>query len=113
MHPLRLQYEVFGPSNPVMSSVKQRPRPSAKRAIRRRPTIPFLALQENMSRQIVDGLEAWRRMVEHVSEQTFHAVYGAPALQAALGIDTKSARPPRKAAKNLLHRALLRTGSQD
>jgi hypothetical protein len=107
MHPLRLQYEVFGPSNPVMSWVKAAAETVREARHPAAPDNPFLALQENMSRQVVDGLEAWRRMVEHVSEQTFHAVYGAPALQAALGIDTKSARPPRKAAKNLLHRALL------
>ncbi|MDX0803022.1 DUF3141 domain-containing protein [Sinorhizobium medicae] len=107
MHPLRLQYEVFGPGNPVMAWVE-----AAAGLIRdaRQPVAPdnpLLALQENMSRQVVDGLEAWRQMVEHLSEQKFREVYGAPALQAALGIDTQTDRPPRKAAKNLLHHALL------
>ncbi|MDX0463390.1 DUF3141 domain-containing protein [Sinorhizobium medicae] len=107
MHPLRLQYEVFGPGNPVMAWVE-----AAAGLIRdaRQPVAPdnpLLALQENMSRQVVDGLEAWRQMGEHLSEQKFREVYGAPALQAALGIDTQTDRPPRKAAKNLLHHALL------
>ena len=41
-----------------------------------------------MSQQIVDGLEAWRKAAEKLSEETFLAIYGAPALQAALGVDT-------------------------
>ncbi|MEI2298393.1 DUF3141 domain-containing protein [Ensifer sp. MJa1] len=107
MHPLRLQYALFGPDNPLMAwtaalaeQVRENREPAA-------PDNPFLALQETMSRQIVDGLEAWRRMAEHVSEQTFQAVYGAPMLQAALGIDADSSRPPRKAEKSLLHQALV------
>ena len=47
-----------------------------------------------------------------MSEDTFHAVYGTPALQAALGIDTDSQQPPRKAPRSELHKALVerRTG---
>ena len=63
--------------------------------------------RNRLSQQIVDGLEAWRKAAEKLSEETFLAVYGAPALQAALGIDTASSQPPRKAEKSLLHRALV------
>ena len=42
-----------------------------------------------------------------VSEETFHAVYRTPALQAALGVDTASKRRPRKAARSKLHDALV------
>lgn len=107
MHPLRLQYALFGPDNPFMAwtaalaeHVRENREPVA-------PDNPFIALQETLSRQVVDGLEAWRQMTEHLSEQTFHAIYGAPALQAALGVDAKSDRPPRKAEKSLLHEALV------
>ncbi|MEY9627650.1 DUF3141 domain-containing protein [Sinorhizobium fredii] len=108
MHPLRLQYEIFGPSNPLMGWIEAA---AAHARENRKPAVddnPFLALQENMSRQIVDGLEAWRRTVEHLSEETFRTVYGAPALQAALGIDRNADRP-RKPAKSHLHQALLET----
>ncbi|OCP16155.1 DUF3141 domain-containing protein [Ensifer sp. LC163] len=107
MHPLRLQYALFGPDNPFMawtSALAEQVRDSREPAS---PDNPFTALQENLSRQIVDGLEAWRRMAESLSEQTFQAIYGAPTLQAALGIDAKSTRPPRKAEKSLLHQALV------
>ncbi|OAP40977.1 hypothetical protein AU381_03570 [Sinorhizobium glycinis] len=108
MHPLRLQYEFFGPSNPFMAwvpAVAERVRENRSPAAAENP---FLALQENMSRQIVDGLEAWRRSAERLAEETFRALYGSPALQAAVGIDTKSDRPPRKPAKSELHQALVK-----
>lgn len=108
MHPLRLQYEIFGPSNPLMAWIEAAAEHAREN---RKPTAaenPFLALQENMSRQIVDGLEAWRRTVEHLSEETFRAVYGAPVLQTALGIDSKSDRP-RKPAKSHLHEELVKS----
>ena len=60
-----------------------------------------------MSRQIVDGLDAWRKGAERLAEETFHAIYATPALQAALGIDTASSCPPRKAARSKLHQALV------
>jgi hypothetical protein len=107
MHPLRLSYEMFGPGNPFLGWVGD----SAERirADRRPATTdnPFLVAQEQVSRQIVEGLETWRRTAETASEQAFHAIYGSPALQAALGIDTKGDRPPRKAGKSLLHAALV------
>ncbi|WP_018237365.1 DUF3141 domain-containing protein [Ensifer sp. BR816] len=107
-HPLRLQYELFGPSNPFMTWIREAAEQTREN---RKPTgaeNPFLALQENMSRQLVDGLEGWRRTVERLSEETFRTVYGAPALQTALGIDNKSDRP-RRPAKSHLHQELVET----
>jgi hypothetical protein len=60
-----------------------------------------------VSRHIVEGLDTWRRAVERLSEDTFHAIYGAPTLQAALGIDTSSTERPRKAERSKLHEALV------
>ena len=107
MHPLRLSYEMFGPRNPWLAWVD-----AAAERVRatRRPSEagnPLLAAQAALSQQIVDGFEAYRRGVERLSEDTFHAVYGTPALQAALGIDTESTQPPRKAPRSELHKALV------
>ena len=107
LHPLRLSYELFGPHNPWLAWVE-----SEAEFVRanRRPVEadnPFLALQEQLSEQIVDGLEGWRIMSERLAEETFRAVYGAAPLQAALGIDPDSSRPPRKAPKSLLSGALI------
>ncbi|AUX76825.1 DUF3141 domain-containing protein [Sinorhizobium fredii] len=107
-HPLRLQYELFGPSNPFMAWIQaaaEHARENRKPAVAENP---FLALQENMSQQIVSGLEAWRRTVEQLSEETFRAIYGSPVLQTALGIDSTSDRP-RRPAKSPLHQELVKT----
>jgi pimeloyl-ACP methyl ester carboxylesterase len=107
LNPLRLSYEMFGARNPFLAwvddaaeQVRAARRPSA-------PGNPMLALQEQMSKAIVDGLEAWRKTAERLAEDSFHAVYGTPALQAALGVDTRSTLPPRKAARSKLHEALV------
>ncbi len=107
MHPLRLQGEIFGPGNPFVRALQ-----SVADQVRadRRPAAPdnaFLALQEQLSDRIVEGFETFRKTAEKSAEDTFLAVFGAPALQAALGIDTRSDQRPRKAAKNLQHRALV------
>jgi hypothetical protein len=108
MHPLRFQYELFSNVNPMMAPVGS----MAKQVGRhRRPAAadnPFMAWQENISRQIIAGLDAWRDASEALAERTFLTVYGSPALQAAVGIDPASTRPLRKAERNLLHHELLR-----
>ncbi|KSV84048.1 DUF3141 domain-containing protein [Sinorhizobium sp. GL28] len=107
MHPLRLQYALFGQDNPFMpwmSALADHVRENREPAD---ASNPFIAWQEALSQQIVDGLDTWRRTAEYLSEQSFHAIYGAPTLQAALGIETNSDQPPRKAEKSLLHQALV------
>jgi hypothetical protein len=107
LHPLRTQYEAFGPGNPFMAGVER-----AAELVRdhRKPASQenaFLAMQEQVSNGIVESLETWRKAAERASEETFRTVYGSPALQAALGIDAKSTRRPRKAAKSVLHGVLV------
>jgi Protein of unknown function (DUF3141) len=67
---------------------------------------PFLALQENVSEQIVAALDGWRDFIEAASERTFLTVYGSPALQAAMGIDPADTRALRKPPKNRLYQEL-------
>ncbi len=109
LHPLRLQYEVFSDANPMMQPIA-----ALADQIRRdrKPAAvdnPFLALQQNVSNQIVAGFDAWRVASETWAEQTFRAVYGSPLLQAAVGIDPSDSTPQRKASKNPLHRQMLET----
>jgi uncharacterized protein DUF3141 len=107
LHPLRLQYELFSNANPMMAPVA-----TMAEQVRnnRRPVAadnPFVAMQENASRQIVAALEAWRQASETIAERCFFAVYGSPALQAAAGIDPAGTSPLRKASKHPLHDELL------
>jgi pimeloyl-ACP methyl ester carboxylesterase len=107
LHPLRLQYELFSDANPMMAPVA-----AMAEQVRdnRRPMAadnPFVAMQENASRQIVAALDAWRQASETFAERCFFTVYGSPTLQAAAGIDPAGTRPLRKAGKSPLHHELL------
>jgi hypothetical protein len=108
-HPLRLQYELFSDANPFMApfadwadQVRKDRRPAAAGN-------PFIAMQEAMSRQIVAGLDAARKISEAAAERTFLSIYGWPTLQAAVGVDSESAKPLRKADTNFLHQELVRS----
>jgi hypothetical protein len=109
LHPLRLQYKMFSDTNPMMASVATLAEQIRKE---RRPVAtdnPFVAMQENVSRQMVAALDAWRDVSETLAERTFLAVYGLPTLQAAVGVDPAATRPLRKAPKSPLHRELLQS----
>ena len=107
LHPLRLQFEIFSNKNPLMAPVA-----TLAEQVRnnRRPVAadnPFLAMQENISNQIVTALDAWRDFNEALAERLFLATYGSTTLQAALGVDPLSTKPLRKATKSALHRELM------
>lgn len=95
-HPLRLQYEVFSSQNPLMGALKNM---ADKAREGRKPVAednPFLLWQERVSKLIVSSLDQWRDSQEAFSEAMFLAVYGSPALQAAVGIDPQSAPSRRR-----------------
>jgi hypothetical protein len=113
MQPLRLSYSMMGRGTPMgawLASTAASVEDNRKAAA---PDNPFLAMQEMLSHQIVEGFEAFRKSSERLAEQTFHAVYGNPVLQTAMGIDPKSDRPPRKAARSLMHEALVEKRIED
>jgi Protein of unknown function (DUF3141) len=113
LHPLRLQYELFSNANPMMAPVAA----WAEQVRKDRRSVsadnPFIAMQENVSGQIVAALDAWREASEALAERTFLAVYGLPSLQAAVGVDPGGTSPLRKAAKSPLHGELLRSKIAD
>jgi hypothetical protein len=88
-------YEAFGRQTPAMKAVA-----AEAEAVRqhRRPAAadnPFLKVQETISKGVVNALDKWRDAQEALSESLFLAVYGSPALQAAVGIDPKGDPSPR------------------
>jgi hypothetical protein len=109
LHPLRITYELFSDANPMMAMFK----PMAARVRENRSVAasdnPFVVWQENVSKQMIAALNAWRDGRDHLAEQTFFTVYGLPALQAALGIDPTSTQPLRRPAEDPWHQELLRT----
>jgi hypothetical protein len=109
LHPLRMQYLLASNANPWMTSLEAAAEQVRKNRKRVAPDNPFIATQEAVSRQIVATLDAWRQASEWLAEQTFLAVYGQPALQAAVGIDPAATGSLRKVARDLLHRELVKT----
>jgi hypothetical protein len=107
LHPLRLQYEVFSNANPMMAPIAAMAEQVRKSRRLVAADNPFVAMQENASRQIVAALDAWRQASETFAERCFFTVYGSPTLQAAAGIDPAGTRPLRKASKSPLHHELL------
>ena len=107
MHPLRLQYELFSDTNPMMAGVAAVADQVRKNRKPANSDNAFIGLQENVSQQIVAALDSWRDFSEALAERTFLTIYGSPALQAAVGIDQSGKRPLRKASKSPLHQDLL------
>ena len=107
MHPLRLSYEFFSDANPAMAQVKAMAERVHAQRMPAAKDNPFVAMQEQVSHQIVTTLDMWRQWCETAAEKTFLGVYGMQALQAAVGIDPAGRQPLCKAARNPLHRELV------
>jgi hypothetical protein len=107
LHPARLQYELMSDANPFTAML-----PVLANWVRehRRPLDqdnPFLAAQEQFSRQMAAALDAYRDVRDGLVEQIFLAVYGSPAVQAWFGIDPSSTEPFRRAPKSALYGELV------
>jgi len=90
MNPLRLSYTLFADSNPWMKSVKTL---AAEVAAERKPAAPdnpFLALQQQVSDQIIANLDAYRVARDQFAEQMFFGFYGSPLVQGLLGLNDGS-----------------------
>ncbi len=109
LHPLRLQYSLFSDVNPLMATIARLADQVGKE---RRPVAagnPYVELQEQTSRQTVAMLDGWREASEALAERLFLAIYGSPALQAAVGLDQTGKQASHKASKSLLHQELIQT----
>ena len=105
-HPLRLSYEAFTSANPLIAPLAK---VADKVREQRKPVAadnPFLGIQEAVSNQIINSLDAFRDARDSTVEKLFLAIYGSPALQAAVGIKPESVRE-RRAPKSVLHNELL------
>jgi Protein of unknown function (DUF3141) len=109
MHPLRLSYELFSDANPMMAMFRPMIDWTREHRTPAAADNPYLAWQEMVSQQIIAALDGWRDARDALAEKTFFAIYGSPALQAAVGIDPANTQPLRKPGKNPLHQEFLRT----
>jgi hypothetical protein len=88
MNPLRLSYTLFADSNPWMKGMQQLATAVSADRKPAAPDNPFLALQQQVSDQIVANLDAYRAARDQFAEQLFFGFYGAPLVQGLLGLNT-------------------------
>jgi len=106
-HPLRMQYEFFSATNPFfphLDSEVERIRAN------RRPVSSdnvFWQAQEWFSECIERSLDAYRDFRDSAVEAWFHAIYGAPLLQALVGLRASEESPRLKPSDDATHHALV------
>lgn len=107
MHPVRLQYEMFSPANPLMRSLS----PSLNYVREHRQPVSgdnaFWQAQEWTSSWIERSLDAYRDVRDHMSEALFHATYGSRLLQSLVGLKASEASAYRRPGKDATHLALV------
>ncbi|MGE0154844.1 MAG: DUF3141 domain-containing protein [Reyranellaceae bacterium] len=94
LHPARLPYEALSDRNPFMKqlgALAEQVRANRRAAD---PDNVFVGLQQQVSAQIEGALKNWGDARDRMVEQAFLAIYGSPALQAAVGLGA-SGEPPR------------------
>jgi pimeloyl-ACP methyl ester carboxylesterase len=86
LNPLRLSYSLLSDKNPLMHGIA----PLAEQARAQRVVAaadnPLVAMQKQFSQAMIDMLNLYRDTRDQMVEQTFHALYGSPAVQVACGI---------------------------
>lgn len=108
LHPLRLQYEMYSAANPFMraldwvaDNVRETRRPVAENNA-------FLKAQRAFADYVEASLDSYRDVRDRMYEATFHAVYGAPLLQALVGLKAGSDGARQPPAMTTAHIALVR-----
>ena len=94
-NPLRLQYSLFSDKNPLMQPVAQLAEQVRTQRRPVSPDNPFAAFQEQASQLIITAIDAYRDLRDQTQEAIFHAIYGAPQVQALLGLKATD-EPPRR-----------------
>jgi len=93
LNPLRLAYSLLSDKNLMMRAVA--PFANYARAERMPASAdnPFVVMQEQFSKAMVDALNVHRDVRDDLVERTFHAVYGSPLVQAACGVSQSDGAP--------------------
>lgn len=106
-HPLRMQYEFFSGANPFIRSLasdavrlRENRRPVSKDNI-------FWQMQEWFGDWMVLTLDAYRDARDDAAEAWFHAIYGSPFLQAAVGLRASDEIPRLRVGDDPAHHAIV------
>jgi pimeloyl-ACP methyl ester carboxylesterase len=106
-HPLRVQYEMFSPQNPIMGALHA----TIEKARDNRQPVPaenwLWQTQELYSSWTETWFNAYRDWRDQLCEATFEAVYGSPLLQALVGLNASDGSAGRRLGKDAAHAALV------
>jgi len=104
-HPNRLYFSGFSDINPLMAPVAQLAETIRADGNRHpvSPDNPFRVCETIMASWIVTNLEIFGKAREAWTEATFHAIYGSPVLQAAVGLKSDHAQSQHRAVGALRH----------
>ena len=94
LNSLRLSYSLLSDKNPMMRAVAPLAEVARAKRVAASADNPFITMQQQVSKSIVDGLNLFRDLRDDLVERTFHAVYGSPLVQLSCGISQNSG-PPR------------------
>lgn len=95
LHPLRLGYSIWSDKNPMMGAVALMAKQVHAERATPAPDNPFVAMQEQFSRAMIQALDQYGNTRDRITEQMFHAIYGSPAIQAWCGFP-QNGGPPRQ-----------------
>jgi hypothetical protein len=113
LHPSRLRYELLSDKNPLLQSLAT----VAEHVTRNRRPVDndnaILRLEQELSKQIVRSLDLYRDTRDSLIESWFMAVYGAPLLQALMGLRADAARMRRQVARDATRNAVLAKSTID
>ena len=94
LNSLRLSYSLLSDKNPMMRAVAPLAEVARAKRVPAGADNPFITMQQQVSKSIVDGFNLFRDLRDDLVERTFHAVYGSPLVQLSCGIFQNSG-PPR------------------
>ncbi len=94
LNPLKLGYSLLSDKNPMMQAVARLADAARAKRFPASADNPFIMMQQQFSKSMVDGLNLFRDLRDDLIERTFHAVYGSPFAQISCGISQKGG-PPR------------------
>jgi hypothetical protein len=112
-HPNRMRFELFSDKNPFMQSIAAWA--DMVRSDRHAATAdnPFIALEREASKWIVQTLDAWTAVRDTLQESTFLSIYGSPLLQALVGLGVETPMSGRRVARDLGREAAAARHSAD
>ncbi|HRO48822.1 MAG TPA: DUF3141 domain-containing protein [Hyphomicrobium sp.] len=108
LHPLRLQYEMLSKGNPYVSALEWMAKNVRETRQPVSPRNSFWQAQCQISNIIETSLDAYRDARDALLESAFHAAYGAPFLQALVGLRADSGERHRPQPMTAAHAALVR-----